>query len=319
MKKLSVSVVIPVLNNSEVLKQNLPHVIATLEKYGKENVELILSNDNSIDDSLEILKRFQKSAPIPVTVLDHKTANRGFSVNVNRGARVAKNDILVLLGTDVQPELNFLEPLLAHFSDEKVFAVGAANESDEDDGHEVLRGRGIGKWEKGFLLHSHGEMINDKTLWVDCGSGAFRRSMWNDIGGLQELYTPFYWEDVDISYRAQKMGYRVLIEKKSRVKHEHKKGVIKKQKSSKITTTAYRNQFFFVWLNITDSNLLVNHLRYIPYHLLAAVKDRNWLMLKGFGLALLQLPRVLSERAKVTPRFKVSDRAILSQFTPETR
>lgn len=312
-----ISVVVPTFNVVELLRQNLPHVIAALEHYDKDKVELVVTDNHSSDDTVSYLRELQKKAPIPVVVLENSW-NGGFAVNVNRGVRAAKGEIVILLGSDVRPAKDFIRPLLPYFADEKVFAVGCANESDEDIGTNVLRGRGIGKWEKGFLLHRKGEFVNDDTLWVDCGSGAFRKSIWDSIGGLQELYRPFYWEDVDLSYRAEKMGYVVKVEKRSHVVHEHKKGSIKKgEKSAFVIQTTYRNQFFFVWLNITDAVFLRNHLLLLPYHLFAAVKDRNWLFLKGFFFAFLKLGEVLSERRKIVGRFRVSDTAILQRFVKE--
>ena len=311
-----ISVVIPTYNAAHLLKQNLPHVIKALEAYDKDNVELIVSDDHSTDDSVAYLKELQRNAPILLKVIENDK-NGGFSINVNRGERAATGDILILLGSDVQPHKDFIKPLIPHFEDQNLFAVGCVNESDEDRGTDILRGRAIARWEKGFLFHSFANLVNDDTFWVDCGSGAFRRSTWNDIGGLQELYSPFYWEDVDVSYRAQKMGYSVKIEKNSRVVHEHKKGTIKKMRSDFVTRTVYRNQFLFVWLNITDRDLLLNHLLYIPYHLLAALKDRNWLFLKAFFLAVMKLNKVFAERKKTVVRYKVSDHKILARFKNE--
>ena len=47
------------------------------------------------------------------------------------------------------------------------------------------------------------------------------------LGGFDGLYDPFYWEDIDLSYRAQKSGYKVIFEPKSIVTHEHEKGTVK--------------------------------------------------------------------------------------------
>lgn len=314
-----ISVVVPTYNVVSLLKQNLPHVIAALEAYDKNKVELVVTDNHSSDDTIAYLKELQKQAPIPVVVLEN-SFNGGFAINANRGVRAAKGDIVILLGSDVRPAKDFIKPLLPYFEDEKVFAVGCANESDEDIGTNILRGRGIGKWERGFLLHRNGAFVNNDTLWVDCGSGAFRKSIWDRIGGLQELYRPFYWEDVDLSYRAQKMGYIVKVEKASRVVHEHKKGSIRKgEKSNFVIQTTYRNQFFFVWLNITDKKLFRNHLLYLPYHILTAIKDGNVLFLNGFFFALLKLGKVRSERKKLIPDFKVSDKEILKHFAKEIK
>ena len=49
--------------------------------------------------------------------------NLGFGGGSNAGFRAAKNDIVVLLNSDMRVEPDFLAPLLDGFTDGKVFAV----------------------------------------------------------------------------------------------------------------------------------------------------------------------------------------------------
>lgn len=315
---MHISIVMPNYNGETLLQKNLPKVIACLKDYSDGTVELVVSDDASKDRSLSFLEEYQttlKEKNIHLVVLKSPYAtNSGFSGNVNRGVKAATGEIVILLNTDVVPHKKFWEPLLQHFSDKQIFAVGCMDESIED-GQVVLRGRGIGKWEKGFLVHSAGDITTHKgnTLWVSGGSGAFRKSIWEELGGLNELYNPFYWEDIDLSYRAQKCGYHVLFEEKSRVVHEHEEGVIKTQyKPYHIQKAAYRNQFQFIWLNITDKQFLLNHLIWLPVHLLNACKSGNKALLVGFWQACMRLPRIVSYRAHIQHKFKVSDTTILS-------
>lgn len=42
--------------------------------------------------------------------------------------------------------------------------------------------------------------------------GAFmlmRREVWNELGGFDERFSPLYYEDLDLCFRARKLGYRV--------------------------------------------------------------------------------------------------------------
>ncbi|PJE58197.1 MAG: glycosyltransferase family 2 protein, partial [Candidatus Portnoybacteria bacterium CG10_big_fil_rev_8_21_14_0_10_36_7] len=41
------------------------------------------------------------------------------------------------------------------------------------------------------------------------------------LNGFDELYSPFYWEDIDLSYRAWKTGYTVLFDPQVLVEHHH--------------------------------------------------------------------------------------------------
>lgn len=280
---MKISIIIPNYNGEELLKKNLPKV---LDAVG--DAEIIVVDDASTDGSLDVLDSFKSKIKI---IKNEK--NLGFSSTVNRGVKAAEGDIVILLNTDVIPEREFLIPLLTHFNDEGIFAVGCMDKSIED-GKVVLRGRGVGRWERGFLVHSRGEVDKTNTLWVNGGSGAFRKSIWKKLGGFDELYNPFYWEDIDLSYRAIKSGFKVLFEPKSIVIHEHEKGAIKnKFSSSEVKAIAYRNQFIFVWKNTTDLNLQFLHFFWLPYHFIKVLIEGDMAFFKGFFSAFLLLPKII--------------------------
>ena len=291
------------------MEKNLPKVLLAAKKYDK-NTEIIVVDDKSTDNSKDIINNYSDIAIIT------KDKNEGFSSTVNRGVKEATGDIMVLLNTDVYPELNFLEPLVVHFEDTAVFAVGCLDKSMEN-GKEILRGRGIGRFKNGFLMHSRGETEETNTLWASGGSSAFDKNKWKELGGMDEMFNPFYWEDIDLSYRAQKRGWRVIFETKSIVHHHHEKGAIKSKFSDEeIKIIAYRNQFLFVWKNITDKNLLWNHVFNLPINLLKAIFDNNWGMLKGFIAATFRLPQVIYYRATVRGSI-TSDANILKDYVKE--
>lgn len=305
---MNISVVIPNYNGEEILRKNLPKVFEELKKF-EGKVEVVVVDDASSDSSVLILEEMRKNYSNLIIVTNNK--NLGFSGNVNKGVSRASGEIIVLLNTDVYPEKGFLQPLIQNFDDENIFAVGCMDKSIED-GKIILRGRGLGSWRKGFLSHRRGEVDSSDTFWVSCGSGAFRKDIWNKLGGLNELYSPFYWEDIDLSYRAQKAGYKVLFEPKSIVFHEHSEGAIKKNNSNyKIKIVAYRNQFLFVWLNITDLSLIISHLFFIPYHMINAIRAFEWAFILGFLKALILFPKVIEFRLKARRLFVLKDTYII--------
>lgn len=313
---MNISIVIPNYNGEQIMKENLPHVVEAVEGYRKGNVEIIIPDDASKDNSLTMLYEFKKKyekGNIKIKIITNKQ-NQGFSGNVMSGVSVATGEILILLNSDVSPHKDFLEPLLAHFDDSSVFAVGCMDESIEE-GKIVLRGRGVGKWSRGFMIHSAGSLDKNNSLWAGGGSSAFNKKIWDKIGGLNTIYNPFYWEDIDLSYRAHKAGYKVIFESKSIVIHRHTTGAIKKNITrSKVTKIAYRNQFFFVWLNITDLDLIISHIIWLPYHLFIALLHHNIEFLVGFVFALTKIFQVFAIRRKVRKLFKKTDRAIFAEF-----
>lgn len=317
---MNVSIIIPNYNGGTLLRRNLPKVVAAVKDYTQGKVEIIIADDASKDDSKAVITTFieqlkKEKHLTGKTIFNHNKNETGFSKNVNRGVSIATGDILLLLNTDVAPHKQFLMPLLTHFIDPKTFAVGCLDESHEN-GKVVLRGRGVGRWEKGFLLHREGKLDKQNTLWVSGGSSAFRKHLWNKLRGLDPLYNPFYWEDIDLSFRALKSGYHVLFEAKSVVTHEHEKGAIRnKFKQEYIKTIAYRNQFIFVWKNITDTSLLLSHIFWLPYHFIVALRRGDAAFIKGFFLALAQWQHVQESRRRAQKSFVASDKQILHTYS----
>lgn len=309
---MDVSIVIPNYNGEDLLNKNLPFVFAAASYYETkegDDVEIIVVDDNSKDNSIDVVKKISSE----IRVIKNKK-NEGFATTVNKGVSNAKGDIVVLLNTDVKPQKDFLTPLARPFVKENVFAVGCMDKSIEQDST-ILRGRGLGWWEKGFLVHRRGEVEKNNTLWVNGGSGGFRKSIWEKLGGLNTLYKPFYWEDIDISYRALKSGYDVLFEPKSVVVHEHERGAIKKRYSPfMIRCVAYKNQFIFVWENATDLDLQFLHVLWLPYHFIKAFIRLDIAFFIGFFWALGSFFKILQTSLKAQEFFVKTDREVVREF-----
>lgn len=281
----SVSIVIPNWNGRELLKKHLPLVIQNSEK-----AAIIVVDDHSTDGSVAYIER-----TFPNIRIIKKNEHDGFASTVNAGVQAATSDIVILLNTDVEPEKNFLDPLLTHFSDPNVFAVGCMEKSIEN-GNEILRGRGIGWWEKGFYHHKRGEIDRSDTAWVSGGSGAFRRSIWQELHGMDTRFDPFYWEDIDLSYRATEKGYQIIFEPKSIVRHFHEKGKIKTEYTDMhIAYIAFRNQFYFIWKHASISQLMTGFF-WVPVRMVQEMTKCNTLMVKGFFAALSEFPHIFVGR-----------------------
>ncbi|MBI2442998.1 MAG: glycosyltransferase family 2 protein [Candidatus Levybacteria bacterium] len=312
-----ISFVIPNFNGEGILKKNLPRIIEAAGKFtkGGDKIQIILVDDCSSDNSVPVIKEIfnkYKEENMSFRLLE-SDVNRGFSSTVNRGAKEARGEILILLNTDVYPETNkdFFSHALRYFDDPNHFAVGFMDKSIEENGNVVLRGRGVGKWKRGFLLHRRGEVDRKNTLWVSGGSSVFRKAMWDELGGM--------WEDIDLSYRAQKHGYTIAFEPKCVLIHEHEKGAIKKSRSHfSVQVISYRNQVQFVWLNVTDTSLFLSHICWLPFHVLNTLSKGDFAFLLGFFSALVRLPVILQRRAQNRKRNVVPDKEILDEFVTET-
>lgn len=300
---MDVSIIIPNYNGAKLLRKNLPKVLEMTK-----DCEVILVDDASTDESVKEVKSTEQRGKIK---LIENEKNLGFSSTVNRGVKEAKGDFVFLLNSDAVPEKDFLTPLLSHFKDPKIFAVGCLQKSSQWKGKKG-HGRSVGKFEKGFLVHGPGSMDKKNTLWVFGGAGIFRKSIWQTLGGMDILYNPFYWEDIDLSYRALKAGFKLVFEPESVVVHRQEKGAIRSMYSQEnIKAIAYRNQILFVWLNITDAFFIFQHFLYLPYHFLKALVSFDKEFIRGLFMAVKKLPRVIRHRWRNKRLSKISDREVL--------
>ncbi|MBM4177650.1 glycosyltransferase family 2 protein, partial [Candidatus Gribaldobacteria bacterium] len=299
------SFVIPNYNGCRLLKDNLPKIIKSAEASGR-NYEVIVVDDASSDESVEYLRK-----NYPRVKLIANRINKRFALSCNDGVNSAQGEIVVLFNTDVVPEKDFLKPLIANFKDEKVFAVGCKEKSIVE-GKITFSGRALGIFKRGFLVHRRAKDQNKKeTLWVASGSAAYRKDIWQKLGGLDPIYSPAYMEDLDLSYRALKSGYKLVFEPKALVFHQHETTNKKVFGARAVKIAAYKNQLIFIWKNITDFKFLFFHLLWLPYHLIFDSIKSKGLFFVAFIKALGQLIQTIRSRAKAVKTFKLSDRQVL--------
>lgn len=314
---MTIDIIIPNYNGSKLVAKNLPVVLKSISTY--KNISVRVVDDGSREEERaavkNVIEEIKKTSKTPIVLMEN-TKNVGFSSNVNRGAFASNADLLVFLNSDVAPEDKFLDSIVPHFEkNEKLFGVGCMDKSIEGN-TTITRGRGVGRWVRGFLVHSRGEINKTDTLWVSCGSCVVRREFFVKVlKGLDSLYDPFYWEDIDLSYRAQKYGFEVMFEKNSIVEHRHEEGAIKTHyKNNKIQTIAYRNQITFIWKNISDNMFLLSHILWLPYYFAKTLGHGDTTFTKGFFAAVFRLPMILKHRTAQKKNYVKSDRDILMQF-----
>ncbi|MFH1244008.1 MAG: glycosyltransferase [bacterium] len=289
-----VSIVIPSWNSESQLKQNLPHVF---QAAAKVKAEIVVVDDASAHDLSAVYLRSLGSK----IRFYANPENGGFSYTVNRGVKLAKGDIVIPLNTDVRPSPDCFANCLKQFSDPSVFAV-TFNSGEAWAG---------GGWEGGLLQHAKVEptkeniKLTNPSLWASGGQAAFDRQKWLSLGGMDLMYKPFYWEDVDLGYRAWKRGWRIVWDPQCKCVHDHPKSVIASNFTSEfVKATAQRNQFLFVWKNIHESSLFWSHLFKIP----SFIKNYP----RPFFAALALLPQALRGRHIEKLASTCSDMKVLS-------
>ncbi len=130
-----------------------------------------------------------------------------------------------------------------------------------------------------------------------------------ELGGMDEkLLSPLYWEDLDLSYRAQKRGYELLWEPKAMVTHEHE-STVKKLPIRYVQRIQERNQLLFIWKNLTSRILFRKHI----IGLLKRAATHPGYLLIIFS-ALRFIFKVIKARNIEAKEAKISDEAIFNRF-----
>ena len=250
------TVVIPNWNGRDLLEKFLPSVLAAVQ--GNSANEVIVVDNASKDGSVEFLHEHFPT----VRVLPQKR-NLGFGGGSNAGFRAASNDIVVLLNNDMRVEPGFLAPLLAPFADPAVFSVACQIFFSDPAKRREETGLTQTWWERGRLRVSHRiDPLVDAAYpcaYSGGGSSAFSRAKFFELGGFDELYQPFYFEDTDLGHLAWKRGWKVLYDPRSVVFHEHRGTIGKTHTPEFIETTIKKNLALFCWKNIHDWRLLAGH------------------------------------------------------------
>jgi len=174
----------------------------------------------------------------------------------------ARAGVVLLVNNDVAVPPGTIERLAGALeTSPEAFAVVPAilrRESGEDEARTRIRFR----W--GVVSTSLGGDTRTDPAYACGGAMAFRRAEFLSLGGFDPLYAPFYWEDVDLSYRARKRGRRILHVADARVEHDHGRTIGERLEPLRVAEIYERNRLIFTWKNLTDPGPWRRHLLLLP-------------------------------------------------------
>ena len=302
------TIVIPNWNGRELLEQNLPAVQAAARAYpGVAGITVV--DDGSTDGSADMV-----DARMPGVTAIRRQQNGGFAAACRTGIEAAETECVVLLNSDVEPRPDFLQPLLAHFEDPNVFAVSCLGLLE--DGTTPGEGAKEPVFARGLLrLRNSFPEGPGPTFFAVGGHCALSRSRFLELGGFDDLFRPFYWEDVDLCYRAWKRGWKTIFEPHSRVIHRHRAGAIAQSFRRRTVTRANRrNRLLFLWKNIGPEMLARKHIPVLALRTLLGFAWFDFSFYPPLFMALSRLPSALRGRAAARQAAKLGDREIFGQF-----
>ncbi len=299
------SIMILNYNGRHLLEKCLPSVIEAVKYNGGEH-EIIVVDNASSDESIFFVK---KKFPI-VRILAYERNNILFTYN--DAIKHVDNNYIIFLNNDIKVNKKFLKPLLSHFDNPRVFAVGP-KVLDIQKGS-IQRAAISGSLGQGLFNHIFREK-GGLSLYVSGAVFVCDKTKFIEVGGFDELYRPFYWEETDLCYNAWKRGLICICDFQVEVYHENSATIKTVAMPFRRDVIFTKNHFLFQWKNITDKRFWVCHLFLTVWRLLWALLFPKWLnrcYLLGFLLALKQLPELIKKKRRDSNHSRVlSDREIL--------
>lgn len=242
---MKISVIITNWNGLPLLKKYLEKVILA----SPEAREIILADDASQDDSVEFATNLSRQYP-QLKIITHQK-NHGFSRNTNHAVKKATGDLVVLLNNDINPHLGYIKNCLKHFHNPRVVGVGFSELGNENYGHLY--------WQNGyFQIEPKYSTKTHISSWVSGGSSIIKRDLFLKLGGFDNIYEPFYFEDLDFGFRAWRSGYQLLWEPRAIVEHKHESTTSKFSKKL-LVYVKERNHLLSVLRNVSDPKLLLEN------------------------------------------------------------
>jgi GT2 family glycosyltransferase len=312
--------VIPTWNGRHLLERFLPSVVTAADSYRRESggdVEILVVDDGSTDGTDRWIAEASSAAAIPIR-FTRLAANGGFARAANRGVGDASHPLVWLLNNDVEVPPDAVDALVRPFaeSDARLFAVHSQM-IDLETGRRVGTGK-TGSFSRGFLrVHRSFLPAPDSTgpywsMFATGGSAMYRRDVFVELGGFDETFAPFYLEDVELSYRAWKRGWRVRYQPASVVAHQFSSTI--GTLGAPVEWISQRNRLLFHWIHLHDRRFLLAHLCWVALLLASAPVTGKWNFLGGFADALRDWPRVRAKRLAARRQATCSDRDILRVF-----
>jgi GT2 family glycosyltransferase len=252
-KPNGISVVIPNYNGRKLFPHTISPLISVMES-ATLPYEIIISDDCSTDDSVDFLNQNFPS----ITVIRGEM-NKGFSATINRGIFQAKYDLVLLLNSDIILTEGYFTHQLKYFDDKDTFGVMGRiigwNDEKIQDAARLPEFHGLKiKTSGNYLLKPMGEE-SLYTLYLSGANALVNRRKLIELGGFDEIFSPFYIEDCDLSFRAWRLGWKCYYEHRAICRHQTSSSVKAKNKKQYVDVIYNRNKLFLHAIHLDSHQL----------------------------------------------------------------
>jgi GT2 family glycosyltransferase len=246
-----VSIIIPAYNQFSYTYACLNSI---LKNSGNIAYEIIVADDCSSDLTIQL-----NAIALNIRIV-RTPQNYGFLKNCNYAAAFSQGTYLLLLNNDTQVQPGWLAPMIQLLGDNQnigmtgsklVYPDGRLQEAGGilwKDGSAWNYGNGSNPALPEFSYVKECDYISGASIMI-------RTTLWKQLGGFDERFTPAYCEDSDLAFMVRKAGYKVCCQPLSVVIHyEGVSNGVSISEGLKAYQRINQSKFYEKWKNELEKN-----------------------------------------------------------------
>lgn len=206
-----VSVIIPNYNHALYLEERLHSVLN--QTY--QNFEVIILDDNSTDNSLEIIKKYKKDPHISNVIVNEMNSGSPFK-QWQKGFEIAKGELIWIAESDDSCDSSFLDDLVRCYQENTVLVFSRSRIIDENNGFHHYNPQDI--FSASFVMNGKDfilEYLSFENLIANASSAIFKKdtALCVNLEYTQKRYIGdwFFWIGIlemgDVAFVSKEHNY----------------------------------------------------------------------------------------------------------------
>jgi len=303
---------------------HLPSCLGALARQEYNNFELIIVDNASTDNSLELAAQYHPNAQVI-----RNAANTGFCHAHNQAIQASKGAYYLPLNPDVEMDAGFISNLVKALENLQGYGSAAAKLLLKSREENLYRFDSTGLFldrRRRQYLRGHGEFDQGQydnpgeVFGVDGAAPLYRREMLEDIKIDGQYFDESFFahkEDVDLAWRARLLGWRCWYQPLAVAYHQRSFRPGKREKVAASTRAdAVKNRYLLLIKNETAAGWRRDWLQILWYDLkiLGYICLFEQSSLKAFYLLWHDWSRARAAHHEITRRTRVQPADILAWF-----
>lgn len=197
---MKISLVIPAYNESRRLSPFLSSITKFYQRHQNDLREVIIVDDGSSDNTVEISQSFQRRLPI-LRIVQHDK-NRGKGAAVRTGVLAARGDAIVFMDADGATPIEELPKMITALARGDVAVGNRWLRGAITERHSSLRRL------SGWAYRTYMRLFGLGKIDTMCGFKGYRLNAARDLFGT--LLSERWLFDTEVAYKAVKRGYHII-------------------------------------------------------------------------------------------------------------